>query len=163
MPSLIVVCLPVPPPATLVAVSSRVPRPDFVRLALVDSGESMMAVSFGEIAVEVGLTTEMMYSVAPRAPVPSRAMPVKPLSRVELFEEGVANGLRVKRIAPALTPSAPLPLTVKSEAVEVLLCRTRALIPPDERPVRSAMSDSRMFQVVDVGAAACFWAKVPNS
>ena len=44
---------------------------------------------------------------------------------------------------------APLPLTVKSEAVEVLLWRTRALMPPDERPVRSPMSDSRMFQVVD--------------
>ena len=123
----------------------------------------MIAVSFGEMAVEVGLTTEMMYSVAPRVPVPSRAMPVKPLSRVELAEAGVANGLSVKSIAPALTLSAPLPLTVKSEAAEVLLCRTRALIPPDERLVRSAMSDSRIFQVVDDGAAACFWAKVPYS
>ena len=163
MPSLIVVCFVGPPPATLVAVSTRVPRPDFVRFALVDSGESMIAVSFGEMAVEVGLTTVMTYSVAPRAPVPSSARPLKPLRRVELAEEGVANGLSVKRIAPALTLSEPLPLTVKSEAVEVLLWRTRALMPPDERPVRSPMSDSRMFQVVEDGAFACFWAKVPYS
>ena len=54
MPSLIVVWFVEPPPAALTAVSTRVPRPDLVRLAVVESGEEMIAVSLGERAVEVG-------------------------------------------------------------------------------------------------------------
>ena len=167
VPSLIVVCLPVPPPATLAAESTSVPRPDFVRLALVESGEEMIAVSFGEMAVEVGFWTVMTYSVAPWAPTPSRAMPPpKPDSVVELAEEGVAKGFSVKSITPALRPRVPAPpgpLTTKSEAVEVLLCRTRALTPLPVGNERSAMRASRMFQFVAEGAAAWNWAKVPNS